>query len=235
MSLAAERHANRILSTRHFVSSQVETLQAERVDAVLQRDSHYPTLRAGPLDRVFHAVDLDCFDRYRSCAGQDGQIVPAGKLVSRIGGDFKICVFSVQLAQQIASSGSNPAFRSAGTGGGYSVGAKSAVHRVQHGTAGLGGKRPVHGILPGPQISPAKSGMVIHSADSGVVDLKHRMRGAVAAAAQRKIQIPQDHLPLSILGFVGGHVFAAVIAVAVPISHNVPHGEDAHPLFDVYN
>ena len=81
LALAAKRHSNRVLAALHFVSPQIKTLQAERVDAVLQRNLHSPALRRSPLDWIFHAVDLDCFDRHRSRAGQDGQIVPAGKFV----------------------------------------------------------------------------------------------------------------------------------------------------------
>jgi hypothetical protein len=51
--------------------------------------------------------------------------------------------------------------------------------------------------------------------------------------AEGEVEIPEEHLPAAVGGFIGELILAAVVAVAVPVADDATSGEDAHPLFDI--
>src|SRR4030095_16056247 len=74
-------------------------------------------------------------------------------------------------------------------------------------------------------------GFLAHGRDAGIGGgAKDVGLGTVAADAHGKVNVPGELFEAARGGFVHVVVFAAAVAVAVPVANGVLDGEDAHPL-----
>ena len=76
----------------------------------------------------------------------------------------------------------------------------------------------------------AEVGMVVHAADDTIIHAPEAGGRAVTSiAAERKVEIPQEHLPSAVRWSVDGLVLAAVVAVAVPIADGMAECKGGEP------
>src|SRR5207237_321319 len=153
----------------------------------------------------------------------DGQVVPVcAEIIPAVAGDGKTCRHGCQLVEQERPPVLNPGLQGrVGRSQENAVRGQRVVFRVEQ-RVDVGGQE---GAIDGVRQGSPEGALIRWMAEQGP---HHRVvyrhgeridvgRGAVAAGTEDEVDIPREQGPFATQRLVSVHVFAATVAVAVPV------------------